>query len=75
MLGIEVGVEEAYRNSLDRFGAQPRRESTDFGLVDRPLDLSVGEHALADLEAEFAVDERRRLPPEQVVHVGYPEPS
>ena len=40
-------------------------------LVERALDGPVCEHPLADIEAEAALDERRRLGPERVVEVRH----
>ena len=45
--------------------AQPR----DLGLVERPVDLAVGQHPLLDLEAQRPLDQRHMLAEEQIVGV------
>src|SRR5262245_32715395 len=49
---------------------EPCAKRLDLILVERPLDLAVGEHALLDLEAQRPLDQRHVLAEEQVVGVG-----
>ena len=75
VLGVEVGVEEADRHRLDALRAQAAREQACLGLVERSHDRAVRGDALVQLEAEMPLDERRRLAPEEVVHVRDPKPA
>ena len=75
VLGVEVGVEEADGHGLDARAAQAGGELAALVLVELADDGAVGGDALVQLEAEVALDERRRLAPEEVVHVRDPQPA
>ena len=68
-------MEEADGDRLDALLAQPGGELAALGVVERTHDRAVGRNALVQLEAEVPLDERRRLAPEEVVHVRDPEPA
>ena len=74
VLGVEVRVEEADRDRADAELAQPGGDRPHVPFVERLHDRPVRSHALRHLEAEAALDERRRLAPEEVVHVRDPQP-
>ena len=69
VLRVEVGVQEAHRDGVDAELAQAGGERAHLGLVERPHHGAVGGHPLGHLEAQAPLDERRRLAPEEVVHV------
>ena len=75
VLGVEVGVEEADRDGVDAELPQAAGEHAHLVVVQRLDDGAVGGHPLGDLEAQPALDERRRLRPEEVVHVRDPQPA
>jgi hypothetical protein len=75
VVGVEVRVEEADCDGLDSGFAQARRQDAALGLVQRAQHGAVGQDALVELEAEAALDEGRRLAPEEVVHVRDAKPA
>ena len=75
VLGVEVGVQEADGDGVTpvaRRRAASARLSSSSSCAD---DGAVRGDALVQLEAEVALDERRRLAPEEVVHVRDPQPA
>jgi hypothetical protein len=68
---MAVGVQQADRDRLDLELAQPRRDRSNLLLGKRAEHLALRAHALVQLEAQAALDERRRLRPEQVVEVRH----
>ena len=71
VLGASVCVEQADRDGLDAQLAQSLRELPDLVVPQRPEHLPAGAHPLVHLEAQLALDERRRLRPEEVVQVRH----
>ena len=67
---LRIAVQEQDRG---RFDAEPLRASgrsaAISGLVERRVDLAVGEHALVDLEAQRPLDQRLVLLEEQIVGI------
>ena len=68
-------MQEADGDRLDARSAQAGGERAALLLVERADDGAVRGDALVQLEAEVALDERRRLAPEEVVHVRDPQPA
>ena len=68
-------MEEADRNGVDPELPQAAAEQAHLVVVERLEDRAVGGHPLGDLEAQAPLDERRRLGPEEVVHVRDPQPT
>ena len=64
-----VAVDEQDRGSFDAALVEFRAERRDLRFVERLLDLAVGKHALLDLEAQRALDQRRVLLEEQIIGV------
>ena len=69
VVGVGVAIEEQDRAGLDAELLELRAERRDLALVERRVDLAVGEHALLDLEAQRALDQRHVLLEEQIVGV------
>src|SRR5262249_61408474 len=74
MVGAGVAVEEQDRAGLDAERVEPLAERLDLVLVERPLDLAVGEHALLDLEPQPPLDPPPALPDEQPLSVSPLDP-
>ncbi len=72
---LGVAVEEQDRGRLDAASLQQAPEARDLILVERRLDLAVGEHAFFDLEAQRALDQRFVLLEEQIVRIGPVDPA
>ena len=70
VVGAGVAVEEQDRAGFDAELVELVAERRDLALVERRLDLAVGEHALLDLEAQRALDQRHVLLEEEIVGVG-----
>ena len=64
---VGVGVQQADRHRFDLLAEQPFPDGAQFVLDERPQHLAVGGDALAQLEAQAALDQLRRLVPEEVV--------
>ena len=71
VLRVEVRVQQAHGNGLDRRVPKPGRDRARLRLAEGSLDRAVREHPLADLEAEMPFDERPRLRPERVVEMRH----
>ncbi len=67
--GAGVAVDEQDRAGLDPALLELGAERRDLRLVERLLDLAVGEHALVHLEPQRALDQRHVLLEEQIVGV------
>ena len=66
-------MEEADGDRVDLERAEPCGQLPHLRLVERQHDRAVRRRSLADLEAQPSLDERRRLAPEEVVHVRDPQ--
>jgi hypothetical protein len=64
-----VAVEKQDGAGLDPELCEPIAQPRDLGLVERPVDLAVGQHPLRDLEAQRPLDQRHVLAEEQIVGV------
>ena len=60
-------MNEADGDRFDTLVEELLDRARDIGLGERPLDLALGVDALVDLDAQMALDERRRLGPGQIV--------
>ena len=69
VIAPRVAVEEQDRARLDAELIKPLAEPHDLGLLERRVDLAVGQHALACLEAQRPLDQRFVLLEEQIVGV------
>ncbi len=69
MLVLGVAVEKQDRGRLHAEPRQRAAERFDLLLVQRRLDLAVGQHALLDLEAQRPLDQRLVLAEEEIVGV------
>ena len=67
--GIAVAVEEQDRDRFDAEAVELRREGRNFGLVERDVDVAVGQDSLPRLEAQRALDQRLVFLEEQVVGI------
>ena len=65
-----IAVQEQDRRRVDAEAGELPAERGDFGVVERRVDLAVGQDALMHLEAQRALDQRFVLLEEQVVGVG-----
>ena len=67
--GIAVTVEEQDRDRFDAEAVELRPEMRNFCLVERDVDVAVGQDSLARLEAQRALDQRLVFLEEQVVGI------
>ena len=72
MRRVGIGVQEADGDRFDRFRPQLRADFAQASLVQRPPDTPIGQHALRRVEAQAPLDQGRRFPQRQVVHVIAP---
>src|SRR5262249_2848003 len=70
VVGPRVTIEKQNGTGLDAARRERLAKRLDLGLVERALDLAVGEHAFLDLEAQRALDQRHVLAEEEVIGVG-----
>ena len=69
VIGVGIAVEE---EDGGRFDAKPLKllaERRDFGVVERRIDLAVGQHAFLHFEAQRPLDQRHVLLKEQVIGI------
>ena len=69
VIGIGIAVEEEDGGGFDAAALKFVPERGDFGLVQRGVDLAVGQHALLDFESQRPLDQRNVFLKEQVVGV------
>ena len=67
--GIAVAIEEQDRDRFDAEAVELRPEVRNFRLVERDVDVAVGQDSLARLEAQRALDQRLVFLEEQVVGI------
>ena len=70
MIRPGIAVEKQDRGSFHADLLEPAAQAHDLRLVERRVDLAVGQHPLLDLETQRAFDQRHVLLEEQVVGVG-----
>jgi len=68
--GVDVGVKEHDRDRVDARRFEPVAGGVHARLVERHVYPALGGDALADFEAERALDERNVFPEVEVVRVG-----
>ena len=64
---IAVGMQEQDRDRLDAFALQPLRDHLKLVVFQRAQHIARGVHALVDLDAQRALDQRPVLAEEQIV--------
>ena len=69
VIGIGIAVEEQNGRRLDAAALELLAERRDLGIVERGVDLAVGQHALLDFEPQRPLDQRHVFLKEQVVGV------
>ena len=69
MRRVGIRVHEGDGDGTHVFGIKNTRRHFDIGALERIVDAAVGEDSAADGEAQPAGHQRRRLAPEQIVHV------
>ena len=71
VLRVAVRVQQADGDRLDAELAQPPRDRAHLRVVERAQHLARRAHALVQLQPQAALDERRRLRPEEVVEMRH----
>ena len=69
VVGLGIAIEEEDRASFDAEFLQRFAERCDLSVIERPLDLAIGQNAFVDLEAQRALDQRLMFLEEQVVGI------